>query len=837
MPLNGRTRMTEKDNRARVAGKGLFLAIVTVLALQSITCAANAAPHGQLDLVSMTAPELDHIADNVEHGRGPAELAADEPFVRFTSNEGFVDFQLDCHPEKKNYLTVKIWGGSGSGGDPGSTLLLHHPDEGDAPFDRDFFPFGYNPRHHPRRGEIYRQNTGNPLPGRFIYATYPIPLQMTRGNQTVRLRLVYEGPEPGPDVYRAYTHLEPFFEPPADEIQGNPFELGSARESVEGGASATERYAHWKAEANRGVRRAFDFQLYGDEWQGRIDEGTVPEWTWGAFLGRGGTFPGGPYAELEDEVERWGGWMIRQGDSSMMAAQYLEVFAYAYEGDWSDFQGDKEILERIAAAMDFYARAQSNSGGWQGPGMPGYDVNWGTWLGGPNRSDHSPPLEGGQRHFYNAFRIVYQDLEDAGLLDVHIDNDLNPDTPKLSRREAYAEMAERSSRLYEQNVERNRTIANQVIHNYIPLYYIWSSIRQFQPDKALSEERMIELAEIAGGIRRQPSSGGYMYSPRGMPLEGGYDGNYGGGGMHLVDLAELTRFPTIEEKVSRVFEAYAHFVYFDNDSTGHRILRNPEWISWRVMRGFPGREIRSYPYGDRYFVNRYAAEELNIPAARRYLELYQEHHPGQEPGLRIHDRITTLEDYRALNGLDLRTPPGLWSRIINAIEWTEMAMRDMEGATSGAPDWRPTDYRLPDEMEEDSAFVDEHNGLVALRHGNTRLIASLDWRSRTYPRNWLDGPTSGIVRLKHSTPTIQRLVTAKSMDSKGGPMDLRTMRYGPYFVVMNGSKETSFEYQVPEDMQGERATDLLTGEEETLNSRAVLPPFSSRVFVISKHDE
>ena len=99
-----------------------------------------------------------------------------------------------------------------------------------------------------------------------------------------------------------------------------------------------------------------------------------------------------------------------------------------------------------------------------------------------------------------------------------------------------------------------------------------------------------------------------------------------------------------------------------------------------------------------------------------------------------------------------------------------------------------TPYRLPDERGEDSAFVDEYLGLVALRHGDARMFASLNWESR-FGRDWAKGTANDVVRLKYTTPTINRLVTAICVDTQGGALGLNTMRYGPYFVVINGSEE------------------------------------------------
>jgi hypothetical protein len=741
-----------------------------------------------------------------ELGAGPEELGLAEPFIRFSKEDQHVDFQLACHPDKQNYFTVKVWGNSGSAG---SSLLLHDPEQGDAPFDpiaRQDGPL--NPNHHPRTGEIVRQNEAKAFPGRFYYATHPIPLKMTRARSTVRLRLLCKGRVPGPEVYRVYTHLDPFFEPPAEEIQGKPLQLGPPRE--ESKVPAKERFEHWKNLANAGFRKAREFQLFGERW--KKAKADVPSWAKGALLGRGsGSFtPRGPYTEnhkvLNEPIKRWGGHYMRQADSQMLALRFIEVFAHAYDEEWSDFHQDREMLERIVAAFDFYCRAQGNSGGFMGPPVPGTDVNWPTWLGGPVRSDFSPGLEVGQRFFWDGFSRVLPDLDKGGFLEASIDDDLDPKTPEVSRREAYTRMARRSFELYSRQVPQ-ASIANQMIHNFLALNAVHKALKHLDPERAHADAgRVNEMAEIAVGVRRNPVWDNYSYSPDGMPLEDGYDSNYGKGGLQLAEVAELTRFPMIERKARMAFDSYAHFTYLSNDSEGFRTLRNVDWISARILRGVPGPE--------RYFLSKFAAKELQIPAAIRYFELQQEHGRG-------HDK---------LENLDLRSVGGLWDRVMEAVAKANDAL-DNSGAALPA-----TAYRLPDERREDSAFVDEYLGLVALRHGDARLFASLNWESRM-GRDWAKGTANHVVRLEYTTPTISRLVTAICVHSPDGALGLNTLRYGPYFIVLNGSEEKGFPYEIPADLRGKPALDLLTGAQADLAAAGMIPPLSSRVFVLAKGTE
>ena len=618
-----------------------------------------------------------------------------------------------------------------------------------------------------------------------------------------------KGDAPGLDVYRVYTHLDPYFEPPTDEIQGKPFELGPPREGNK--VAVQERFEHWKAQANSGFRKAREFQLFGERWEVAKTKG-VPGWARGAILGRGsGSFtPSGPYSEghevLKEDIKRWGSHYIRQADSQMLALRYLQVYAHAYCMEWSDFYRDREMLERIVAAFDFYSRAQGNSGGFMGPPLPGKDVNWPTWLGAPDRSDFSPGLEVGQRFFWDGFRMVLPDLDKGGFLEASIDDDLDPSTPAISRRVAYTRMARRSFDLYSNQVTKC-SIANQMIHNVLALNSVYNVIQIIDPSRSQEDaKKMEEMAEIAVGIRRNPEWNNYSYSPDGMPLEDGYDANYGKGGLQLVEVAELTRNPRIEQKVRTALESYAHFVYLSNDSDGYRTLRNAEWISARIMRGFPGLES--------YFLSKYAAKELRVPAAIRYFELQEEHG-------RAHDELESL---------NFRSPGGLWDRVMLAVSKAKDAQDD---ATSSMPS---TDYRLPDERGEDCAFVDEYLGLVALRHADARMFASLNWESR-FGRDWAKGTANHVVRLEYTTPTINRLVTAICVDTHGGALGLITLRYGPYFVIINGSEDQHFQYEIPEDMRGNRATDLVTGEQTDLASSGSIPPSSSRIFVLSKASE
>jgi len=60
------------------------------------------------------------------------------------------------------------------------------------------------------------------------------------------------------------------------------------------------------------------------------------------------------------------------------------------------------------------------------------------------------------------------------------------------------------------------------------------------------------------------------------------------------------------------------------------------------------------------------------------------------------------------------------------------------------------------------------------------------------------------------------------------------LRYGPYAIIINVSKEQLFHCAIPEDLRGKTATGLLAGEQAALTSSSIIPPSSSPIFFFSK---
>ncbi|MFC6964230.1 hypothetical protein ACFQJ8_21715 [Halocatena marina] len=67
--------------------------------------------------------------------------------------------------------------------------------------------------------------------GEFWYATHRLPGYLTEDSDEVELRIVsWDGEQPSQNIYRAYTHTDPYLQPPANDKRGGQFELGPIRD-------------------------------------------------------------------------------------------------------------------------------------------------------------------------------------------------------------------------------------------------------------------------------------------------------------------------------------------------------------------------------------------------------------------------------------------------------------------------------------------------------------------------------------------------------------------------------------------------------------------------------
>lgn len=149
---------------------------------------------------------------------GPARLLL--PLQPNEWRGGKVGFTLQVDPAGTNYFTLRLWGSDTT---PNRLVLYLEGKQ-----------VGYF-----HLGDVDALDHGGDEPacaGKFFYSTTPLPLEMTRGRSKLRFEIramgriwgygkdfaEYQKPmtEPSRPLYRAYTHTDGCFTPPADEQQG-----------------------------------------------------------------------------------------------------------------------------------------------------------------------------------------------------------------------------------------------------------------------------------------------------------------------------------------------------------------------------------------------------------------------------------------------------------------------------------------------------------------------------------------------------------------------------------------------------------------------------------------
>src|SRR3954471_19040460 len=94
---------------------------------------------------------------------------------------GDMTFNMTVDPLKRNYFTVKLWGGDDTDSSKGRLYLY-------VPINGTDYQVGY--RHEGDYAPLSVTADQPPLPGRFFYSTTVLPLAMTHGHTSLTLMIV-----------------------------------------------------------------------------------------------------------------------------------------------------------------------------------------------------------------------------------------------------------------------------------------------------------------------------------------------------------------------------------------------------------------------------------------------------------------------------------------------------------------------------------------------------------------------------------------------------------------------------------------------------------------------
>jgi hypothetical protein len=690
---------------------------------------------------------------------------------------GALSFTMPCDPARQNYLTLKLWGSDTEV----ATLFLFDGDRRIGLYG-DQWP------------ELDLGEGEAAFPGRFYYTTYSIPRSMTDGKAQVTLKVAAVGviapyappgqrerPAQGPSrgIYRAYVHTDPYLVPAADEVQGTA-PVGKVRPVP----ANSPGLAELRAQIDGAVTALLRWQLWGPQWEDALARGDVPAAVTGACA-RPMRWERRPAQEWKDAVAQ------RTGDGNATSLNVGAIFATAYASPWSRHHGDPELLQRAAAALDYACRAQGATGGFVSS----------TWPGGPQRRVVGSCLEGfGTIALGQTILSAPEAMLSDSVLSVAIDDDDDPVTPPVPRRTAWAKMLALHRDYLASPVGRGHA-TNQDMAQILALWQANEALHILAPDLAWPREKTLPYVYSAVGLAPDVL-GGYWVTSKGLCLEpwgtlaGGYCGNYGANCVQeLCHLAKVTGDEKVRQRASDAVRAFAYFVFPSVDDEGFLCMRKEDVINTRNTK---------WPCRVDWGGNISAAALWQDPVALRSLQLFLSQ--GNLPSV--------LEERNA--------------HYVDSVNRAILTMGDLERALQQPP----SAFRFPMEIDQpDFAWADEQAAAVAIKHNGTRLYMALNWRRgfRDGKRDPQHTQVNNIARIHCTTDTIDRIATI-AMESPEGFGRLYLCRYGPYYVAMNLTADTTF--HIPGLPARGAVPDLISGETLNLVQGATVAPGTTRVLYL-----
>ncbi len=668
---------------------------------------------------------------------------------------GRVSFTVKVDPERQNYITARLWGDDAN---PNLLILLCEGRQ-----------IGY--RH---LGDIdvldFGSDSGSPsFNGRFYFTTTPIPSELTKGKTELHFEIrsngriwgygtnfaQYQKPmtEPTRGLYRIYTHTGGCFVPPAGEKQGTLPATVPVRN--EPGAEVLD--------------------------------------------------------QLKDRVSR----EVNKGlNSKNPIGQIQALFlAKAYFVKWTPAYQNPKVAEQISRAADSFFAAYRKDAKIAQADPEMYNSDW-IGLG---------PLA-------EAVYLLAAPLR--GQLDAQIDDGAGG---KVVRRAAWSEMFVATRDWHRQH---RRQYTNQTMIVDLNIQRANRGISAIDPAHALSEtDARHYLYEAVGlipwlgsdtdhGPQKPLGDNYFQLTPKGLTKELGYVGYYGEVIDWVTQIYDATRptpgqpgDPKIKAQLEKIAHARAIFRYPALDAQGNRAMRIESVVGWRDEH-YPG----DVCYGERPTWDAsalYAAAATLDPEAVGYAQqVFADNQFFEAMKERMNDK-------------GLRVTAGL------------LELPDEYALIASQP---PSAKRLPMTVgQPDFVFADEEDGVVAVKYGNEVFYSSLYWRARyavnflarthyvlpqidriavvredvefepsglTYTRpDWINmGFGNGGLRYPgelHSALAGEKLPIAKipgggefkpgTESPYAGRGMFYTLRYGPFLIGMNMSKDKTFALKIPTD--------------------------------------
>jgi len=487
-------------------------------------------------------------------------------------NESRLEFTSKVDGTKQNYVTLRFKGGS----KVHSSLFLRYKDGKPLPYPQDIWFGGLFDD--PSGGEDGK------MPGFFFYATVSIPRSLTDGKDEVTLS-IYDDNPPSRNIYRIYSHTESFFKPLADDKPFKtvkPYRWPKFKPFEPGLVEAVDR--KFVDVIEKQGDRCMREQLWAPDWKEKVKKGEWPADMIGGSCIKLGRWKNTPESLVDVKHDTQSFYNVRN-NMGPLTNPYAGAMAYVTKGTKQYL--DKEWLERIALALDFTRRAQGASGSFFSPWTK-------SWVGGPKRGWADGKLEGNAHWaFCSVFVLTGKDMEKAGLLDQLIDDDCDPNTPLVTRRQAYKDLFCMSARFLSGCVghaPNQEMFQLSGVYPAIKALEILKADKKYFPDMGKMDGR---IKALVGDVELGNPT---WVSPKGITLEswglgnGGYTCEYGREQVtEYWYLYEMSGNEAAKRMCGIAGNGFTHFVYpvFREDG-------KPEWkidgyFNWRHrMRGGSG---------------------------------------------------------------------------------------------------------------------------------------------------------------------------------------------------------------------------------------------------------
>ena len=670
---------------------------------------------------------------------------------------GWMAFDIKTDPQTVNYITLKMWGASR---DSGELRLILAGEESNG-------VYRWIDRGTPLFTPVWQNDWGSNGRDQWLYRTYALPYEeVTRGKNRVRLRLQQKGSGNFRPIYSIYTHTNPYFEPPAGEPQGEPFEWG--KKACEDAEELLTEIDEQKLKA--GAKKSIEKLMAGERGTNRDD-----------------------YRQALDE--------------------YPDI----YNTEWSGYYHDERIIHRVKEVLDKKAEQYVKNGSlgmrWAGPG----------------------------RVYARPYSKLHAGFEKSGVLDEKIE----VGGKEMTRREAYARMFKGEFDAFH---KKRRVFTNQTYYGNIGLYFLNRALLKLKPEVAIPEAHARWFVyETFGMVPFGPDNNKHQWhtevtkagfprfvvTEKGLTRERGYVVSYGEMTSQYAQVAGDIGDPLLIDRAAEMVDARLHMRSRDNTGDGYRTLGRIGVLGWRATY-YPG---------------------------------------GQAPRMHMINEVTYLKDPASVRMAELALE---WKG--GKSIWKNPSIKDVEYYQK-LKESLPTDYRLPFEKEKDDyAWADEGNGIFMIHHGddfiwgsfymppshkaintkgrvrhitsvNDRIVdmrikakAPKSGKTRTFSSSLEEGHESVVAGRRLSIPPPPPPIGEWSMD--WGWREMRMGRawfcqvhYGDYLIGMNMTRKTTYqaslyELEVPDELRGKTARDMISGREVDLSEPVILGPRSTMVLYV-----